>query len=76
MLVEVDDRDGGTRKVTNTPYHYSDAQAGARRPAAHQGEHNYDALVDWLGMAPSAIDDLHERGVLLQDEKARKLSDR
>ena len=76
ILVEVDDRDGGTRKVTNTPYRFSDAEAGARRAAPFQGEHNYEALSEWLGLAATDIDRLHEAGVLLQDERAAHLNDR
>ena len=68
ILTEVDDRDGGRRKVTNTPYRFSDAEAGVRGTAAHRGEHNYDALQDWLGISATEIDSLHEDGVLLSDD--------
>ena len=70
ILTEVDDRDGGRRRVTNTPYRFSDADAGVRGPAAHRGEHNYDALQDWLGITAGEIDALHQQGVLLFDEVA------
>ncbi len=70
VLVEVDDRDGGRRKVTNTPYRFSDADAAVRGPAPHRGEHNYDALADWLSMSQTDIDGLHRDGVLLQDDRA------
>lgn len=70
ILTEVDDRDGGRRKVTNSPYRFSDADAGVRGPAAHRGEHNYDALQDWLGISATEIDSLHEHGVLLFDDVA------
>ncbi|MEZ5234257.1 MAG: CaiB/BaiF CoA-transferase family protein [Acidimicrobiales bacterium] len=68
IITEVDDRDGGRRKVTNTPYRFSDADAAVRGPAAYRGEHNYDAVQDWLGVAASEIDALVEQGVLLADE--------
>ena len=71
ILTDVDDRDGGHRRVTNTPYRFSDAEAGIRGPAAHRGEHNYDALQDWLGLSASDIDDLHRDGVLLADDAAQ-----
>jgi crotonobetainyl-CoA:carnitine CoA-transferase CaiB-like acyl-CoA transferase len=70
ILTEVDDRDGGHRRVTNTPYRFSDAEAGVRGPAAYRGEHNYEALGDWLGLAPSEVDALHDAGVLLAEDAA------
>ena len=70
ILTEVDDRDGGHRKVTNTPYRFSNAEAEVRGTAAHRGEHNYDALQDWLDVSAAEIDSLHERGVLLSDDVA------
>ncbi len=70
ILTEVDDRDGGRRQVTNTPYRFSDAEAGVRGAAAHRGEHNYDALQDWLDISATEIDALHEDGVLLVDDDA------
>lgn len=67
ILTEVDDRDGGSRRVTNSPYRFSDAEAAVRGPAPHQGEHNYDALQDWLGISATEIDSLSTAGVLLSD---------
>src|SRR4051794_17908359 len=73
VLTEVDDRSGGRRRITNTPYRFSAAEAGVRRPAAYRGEHNYEALIDWLGSNPSDIDEWHRAGVLLQDDEAARL---
>ncbi|MFN0027356.1 MAG: CaiB/BaiF CoA transferase family protein [Acidimicrobiales bacterium] len=70
VLIEVDDRDGGRRRTTNTPYRFSNAEAAVRGPAPHKGEHNYDALTDWLDLSQSDVDRLHRAGVLLQDEQA------
>lgn len=67
ILTEVDDRDGGHRRVTNTPYRFSDAEAAVRGPAPHRGEHNYDALQDWLDISATEIDALATGGVLLSD---------
>ncbi len=72
VLIEVDDRDGGRRRTTNTPYRFSDAEAAVRGPAPHKGEHNYDALTDWLELSQSEVDLLHRSGALLQDEQATK----
>jgi len=49
MVVEVDDRAGGTRPVVQSPYRFSAAKAGIRRPAPWRGEHNAEVLRDWLG---------------------------
>jgi len=73
VLTDVDDRGGGRRRVTNTPYRFSAAEAGVRGPAAYRGEHNYEALVEWIGSSPSDIDEWHRAGVLLQDDEAARL---
>lgn len=74
VLTTVDDRGGGQRRITNTPYRFSAAEAGVRRPAAYRGEHNFEALTDWLGDTAVDVEGLHNSGVLLQDEQAAKLS--
>jgi CoA:oxalate CoA-transferase len=73
VLTEVDDRAGGRRRVTNTPYRFSNAEAGVRGPAAYRGEHNYEALAEWLGSSDADVDEWHREGILLQDEEAAKL---
>ena len=70
VFTEVDDRSGGKRKVTQSPYKFSAAKVGVRGPAAHRGEHNHDALQDWLGTSATEVDQLQQQGVLLQDERA------
>jgi crotonobetainyl-CoA:carnitine CoA-transferase CaiB-like acyl-CoA transferase len=77
ILTEVDDRAGGRRRVTNTPYRFSAAEAGVQRPAAYRGEHNADALKDWIGASDKEIAGWHESGILLRDDEALKaLEDR
>ncbi|MEL7157993.1 MAG: CaiB/BaiF CoA-transferase family protein [Actinomycetota bacterium] len=75
VLTTVDDRGGGQRRVTNTPYRFSDAEAAVAGPAAHRGEHNYDAVTDWLGDDAPDLERLHHDGILLQDDLARGLTD-
>lgn len=70
VLTDVDDRAGGRRRVTNTPYRFSDAEAGVRGPAAFRGEHNEVALIDWLGATPGEIDEWYRAGILLKDGAA------
>ncbi len=48
-ITQVDDRAGGTRRVPQSPYRFSAAEAGVRGGAPHQGEHNAEVLADWLG---------------------------
>jgi len=74
VLTEVDDRGGGRRRVTNTPYRFSAAEAGVRSPAAYRGEHNYEALVDWLGSTEAEIEGWHGSGILLQEDDAAHLT--
>lgn len=56
MIVQIDDRAGGTRPVADSPYRFSQAKSGVRGPAAHRGEHNRPILKDWLGLADTEID--------------------
>jgi CoA:oxalate CoA-transferase len=74
VLTTVDDRAGGERRITNTPYRFSAAEAGVRGPAPYRGEHNYDAVTDWLGADALDLELLHTSGVLLQDEHAQRIS--
>ncbi|MGF1597098.1 MAG: CaiB/BaiF CoA transferase family protein [Acidimicrobiales bacterium] len=76
VLTTVDDRGGGQRRVTNTPYRFSAAQAGVRGPAPYRGEHNYEAITDWLGDDAGDLEGLHYSEVLLQDDNAAGLGDR
>ncbi len=75
ILTSVDDRAGGERRITNTPYKFSAADAGVRGPAPYRGEHNYDAVTDWLGASCPDLDGLHASGVLLQDDHAHRLTE-
>jgi CoA:oxalate CoA-transferase len=65
LIAEVDDRNGGVRRVVQAPYKFSDADSGVQGPATHRGEHNAEVLADWLGMTPDQVADLTESGVLL-----------
>lgn len=67
-ITEVDDRAGGTRPITQSPYRFSAARSGVRGPAPHRGEHNIDVLQDWLGRSAAQVQALHGSGVLQFDE--------
>ena len=68
-IVEIDDRDGGTRPITQSPYRFSGARSGVRGPAPHRGEHNESVLSEWLSMARQDVDALIEAGVLQRDDE-------
>ena len=63
----VDDRAGGTRLIAQSPYRFSQAEAGVRGPAPHRGEHNREALMDWLGASEGEITAWAAAGALLEE---------
>ena len=67
--VAVDDRGGGTRRVVQSPYRFSDATSGLAGGAPYLGEHNAEVLTDWLGWTPERIADLERTGILLQEPR-------
>lgn len=56
---------GSDRRVVGLPYSFSGARPAVRRPAPRRGEHNAEALADWLGLNEHAIADLTATGILL-----------
>lgn len=69
IIVQVDDRYGGTRSVVQSPYRFSDAECGVRSGSPRFGEHNAEVLREWLGYTPEAVQQLEEKNVLLRDEE-------
>ncbi len=55
-IVEIDDRAGGTRPVTQSPYRFSNAKSGVKGPAAHRGEHNAEVLQEWLNLSDAEVE--------------------
>ena len=68
-VTEIDDREGGTRPITQSPYRFSNAKSGVRGPVHHRGEDNNAVLAEWLDMPEFEIDGLLEAGVLSRDEE-------
>jgi CoA:oxalate CoA-transferase len=66
-ITDVDDRAGGTRPITQSPYRFSNAKSGVRGPAAHRGEHHQEVLQDWLNLDADAIVKLLDDDVILYD---------
>lgn len=71
-IASIDDNSGtgATRGVVQTPYRFSESNAGVRGAAPHRGQHNRTVLHDWLGHDEAAIDALVAGGVLQTDEFA------
>ncbi len=65
LSTTVDDRAGGRRRVTQSPYHFSHATAGVAGPAPHRGEHHEAVLGEWLGLSPADVEALVSSGTLL-----------
>lgn len=66
-IVQIDDRAGGTRPITQSPYRFSDAKSGVRGPSSHRGEHNHEVLAEWIDKPTFEIDAMIEAGVLQFD---------
>ncbi|MDA1073718.1 MAG: CaiB/BaiF CoA-transferase family protein [Proteobacteria bacterium] len=69
-ITDIDDRAGGTRPITQSPYRFSTATSGVRGPAPHRGEHNTQVLKEWLNYPPETILALQTNGILHQSEEA------
>ena len=67
VITTVDDGGGGRRQVTQSPYHFSNAESGVRNGAPHRGEHNEQVLRDWLQLDDSEVASWLHSGVLLDD---------
>ncbi len=63
-IVEVPDRGGGTIRIPNSPWQFSDADAGVRGQPAYRGEHNREVLTELCGLDDEELDALEAAGVL------------
>ncbi len=68
-LAEIDDRSGGSRRVVESPYRFSDAESRVRGVAAYRGEHNRDVLTRWLDASSDEIDQWSRDKVISADER-------
>jgi CoA:oxalate CoA-transferase len=64
VLVEVDDRAGGTLRMPNSPVRFSNSDAGMRGGTRYRGEDNRTVLSTLLGLDEVTLDDLEARKVL------------
>lgn len=64
-VVDVDDRGGGTYRIPNAPWKFSDApDVGVSGTPRYRGEDNAEVLGDVLGLSDDEIRSLAEDGVL------------
>ena len=63
-VVEVSDRGGGTIRIPNSPWRFSDADTGVRGEPAYRGEHNAAVLREWLDHDELSIVAMEEAGAL------------
>jgi CoA:oxalate CoA-transferase len=64
LLVDVDDRRGGTRPIVRPPARFSLSRNEVRGRAARRGEDNREVLAELLGYDDSRITQLEQEGVL------------
>jgi len=64
VITQVDDRAGGTRPTSQSPYRYRHLDARVRGGAPHLGEHNAEVLREWLSFDDRTIADWQD--VLVQ----------
>ena len=64
---EINDRNGGKRFITQSPYHFSDAASGVRGSVAFRGENYAEILTDWLDLPEKDIEELMTKGAVLYD---------
>lgn len=69
LSVPVDDRHGGTRRVVQSPYRYSDARSEVRGGPPFRGEHNAQVLHEWLGYTADRVNELASTHVLLAEDR-------
>jgi CoA:oxalate CoA-transferase len=63
-IAEVDDRRGGTVRIPQAPWRFSDAETGVRGLPAWRGEHNREVLQEFLGLDDGAIEQLKVNGTI------------
>jgi len=73
VVVEVDDRGGGTYRIPNAPWKFSDAPGvGVKGGPRYRGEDNAEVLSELLGLQADEIAALAEAGVLSQHVPRRR----
>jgi CoA:oxalate CoA-transferase len=63
-IVEVSDRGGGTLRLPNSPWHFSDSDTSVSGEPRYRGENNHEVLTQLLGLSREEIDTYEKSGVI------------
>ena len=63
-IVEVDDRGGGSVRIPNAPWHFTNGVVGTGGVPRYRGEDNREVLQSLLGLDQDTLDRLERSGVL------------
>jgi crotonobetainyl-CoA:carnitine CoA-transferase CaiB-like acyl-CoA transferase len=64
VVAEVSDRGGGTIRIPNSPWKFSNTHIGVRGDPRYRGEDNHSVLTELLGLDDAALRRLEDDGVL------------
>ncbi|WP_246218601.1 CaiB/BaiF CoA transferase family protein [Parasphingorhabdus halotolerans] len=69
IVVDIEDDIGNARRTVQSPYRFSESQSGlpSGTRLSRRGEHNLEALEDWLGLPADEVEALADAGVLLRE---------
>ena len=70
-IIKTDDRYGGQRPTTQSPYRFSDALSGAGGRTSYRGEDYESILRDWLNLGDSELTSLIKREIILFNSEWR-----
>jgi crotonobetainyl-CoA:carnitine CoA-transferase CaiB-like acyl-CoA transferase len=72
VVVDVDDRGGGTAPLINSPQRFAESLSGIRGVVPFRGEHNKDVAREWLGLTDAEAADLESSGALATPDGAHR----
>ena len=70
-IIRTDDRYGGQRPTTQSPYRFSDALSGAGGKTSYRGEDYESVLRDWLNLGDSELTTLIKKEIILFESEWR-----
>ena len=70
-IIKTDDRDGGQRPTTQSPYRFSNALSGAGEKTSYRGEDYESILREWLNLGDSEITSLIKKEIILFNSEWR-----
>lgn len=75
MVGEIDDPERGRVKIVNTPFRFSDTEAGLKGSLPRLGEHNKEILTSLLGYSTKEVARLRQEGVIYSDLRGYTLEE-